>query len=269
MVFQRLSERRGLREPDSPYDGVPPHLEYDLHEWIENALQSTGEAAASAQKILRVLRVQVVKPGPYWTLIAEARSDEDFCLDVIDLLVAARVGDLTELENLLATGGSVWKVQENEGERPSLQLRTPESQRHLAEIATTPDDDVSSELRQAFQHLYGRNPDESDAWDHAIKAVEAAYVPLVIPNQSNPNLGQVAGHITSTSEQWDYAINDTKLSGTKGTHLANLIQSMWANPDRHKGSQESRKPTPVEAETAVLTATYLIALQRLGISQTK
>ena len=67
---------------------------------------------------------------------------------------------------------------------------------------TAPGDAASEELGDAWQKAYGRNPDPSDAWDHAIKAVEAILIPIVVPNQAKPTLGHVIGHLDTQGHLW-------------------------------------------------------------------
>jgi hypothetical protein len=45
------------------------------------------------------------------------------------------------------------------------------------ERAVAPQDVAGNELQEAWARALGRHPDASDAWDHAIKAVEAVLIP--------------------------------------------------------------------------------------------
>jgi hypothetical protein len=58
--------------------------------------------------------------------------------------------------------------------------------------ATAEADPASAELNEARIRAYGRrDEDASDAWDHAIKAVEAILIPIVVPEISRRTLGRV------------------------------------------------------------------------------
>jgi hypothetical protein len=70
------------------------------------------------------------------------------------------------------------------------------------EQAKSPADTASEELDEAWQRAYGREPDPSDAWDHAIKAVEAVLIPIVVPNQAKPTLGHVVSHLDRHGLLW-------------------------------------------------------------------
>ena len=48
---------------------------------------------------------------------------------------------------------------------------------------------ASAELTEAWIRAYGRDPDPSDAWDHAIKAVEAILIPIVVSKAGQAAVG--------------------------------------------------------------------------------
>jgi hypothetical protein len=71
------------------------------------------------------------------------------------------------------------------------------------EMAASPEDTASDELAVAWTKAYGRDPDLSDAWDHAIKAVEAVLIPIVVPTQAGAHIGHVIGQLDRQGEQWN------------------------------------------------------------------
>jgi hypothetical protein len=132
------------------------------------------------------------RPGKWSTVhqLADALiAWPDAMLDLVDAglhLKWNRPEDLQTLNELLILGGSVWQVDPNGRQlirRVDLTAAAP------YEKATTPNDVAAEELAEAWRRAYGRNPDASDAWDHAIKAVEATLIPIVSPNQNKPTLG--------------------------------------------------------------------------------
>jgi hypothetical protein len=46
----------------------------------------------------------------------------------------------------------------------------------------------------------------SDAWDHAIKAVEAILLPTILPKQDQAKIGQVLGELASNGGKWDVGL---------------------------------------------------------------
>lgn len=85
-----------------------------------------------------------------------------------------------ELEGLLLLAGSVWTVSPR---RDAPVRRVGEAEEQAYEAAVEPGDAASTEFVTAWTKVCGRSPDPSDAWDHAIKAVETVLAPAVAPNQ--------------------------------------------------------------------------------------
>ncbi|MDC8993680.1 hypothetical protein PR371_06775 [Mycobacterium marinum] len=65
--------------------------------------------------------------------------------------------------------------------------------------ATSVADEAAKELEEAWTNAFGRNGDPSDAWDHAIKAVEDVLIPETMPNNTKATLGTVLGELAGQS----------------------------------------------------------------------
>jgi hypothetical protein len=109
----------------------------------------------------------------------------------------------------------------------------------------------------------GRNGDPSDAWDHAIKAMEDVLVPVVLPNQQNATLGSVLGHLRSQGNLWKMV-----LPGKDQSHdvapLVGMLDVIWPNVDRHPGVPTTRSPTTEEARAVVTLAATIVQWHRDG-----
>ena len=77
------------------------------------------------------------------------------------------------LDRILEQGDSIWRATER-----GIELRVDPTVVAAFEEATAQPDAVSEQLAEAWTQAYGRQPDPSDAWDHAIKAVEATLIPI-------------------------------------------------------------------------------------------
>jgi hypothetical protein len=64
----------------------------------------------------------------------------------------------------------------------STHLADPAAQASFEQATATPGS-ASTELKEAWRNAYGRNGDPSDAWDRAIKVVEAILLPTILPKQ--------------------------------------------------------------------------------------
>jgi hypothetical protein len=191
------------------------------------------------------------------------KQEEDF-LDVVHALLQKRLGYeyQDDLEALLKTGGSVWCQRDG-----GLILRVDEVSQQAFDGVGARVDNASAELREAWSLAYGRNPDASDAWDHAIKAVEAALSPVVMPNETKPTLGKIIGHLSATNHRnrplWKLGIpgpnNDYSIEP-----LIHILGLLWPNPDRHGNAAPPRTPTLEEAKGVVHLAVTVVQWTRDG-----
>jgi hypothetical protein len=145
----------------------------------------------------------------------------------------------------------------------SLQRRVAPAMMRAADRAMSPHDVASEELRQAWAAAYGRGPDASDAWDHAIKAAEAVLIPVVVPNQAKATMGHLLGQLRRPENGWRLV-----LPGADGDHgvapLVGMLGLLWPNPDRH-ASGERRTPALAEARAVVQLTLTVVQWARDGV----
>lgn len=124
----------------------------------------------------------------------------------------------------------------------------------------SPDDLASSEVAEAWERVYGRQPDASDAWDHAIKAIEAIIIPIVVPNQAKATLGHVIGALGPTSTPFTFG-----LGGEQGIGIfVGMLRMIWPNPDRH-GNEDGRQRTEIEGKPVLGLAITVVQWLREGL----
>jgi hypothetical protein len=257
MNWEPLSVRTGKRSADETlYEGVPPHLSAPLGRWVSHSL--AGMPAADIALFAAQRRIAI---EPKWTthsqIVQEMEADLDLYLDCVDQLIYEQFGDAQSLHELLEAAGSAWTLN---SEFDGLERRTDETARSAMEQAVSEGGAVGVELSEAWAKIFGRNPDPSDAWDHAIKAVEDLLIPVVIPGKSKPNLGGVAGELKANHSNWELGMPANGDLDAVQT-VESLIRLLWPNPDRHGGSTK-RPPTQQEAENAVHIAVLLVNLCR-------
>ncbi len=126
-------------------------------------------------------------------------------------------------------GASTWKVAPD---RRSLTSRVDPTVEEALSAATSPEDAASAELREAWTRAYGRERDPSDAWDHAIKAVEALLRPIVSPKDSGATLGKILSALCAKPSKWQFPLESDKRGGVET--FTNLLELIWPNPDRHR-----------------------------------
>lgn len=200
----------------------------------------------------------------------------DFALKSIEL--GYGMNDVYEapraLDRALTEAGSVWSVAGDANAGYSLRRRITEAGDALARQAEAGSGNAASELRIAYDKAYGPDPDPSDAYRHAVKAVEAAAIPIVSPNNAAATLGTVIGDIRQRPGKFSSVlVRPARKIGPSGEDLEPvevvlaLMDQLWSNQtDRHSPSDtEPTVPvTPKQAEWAVHTAGLLVQVFRSG-----
>jgi len=194
------------------------------------------------------------------TLISVSRADRFLCLDIVDEMLShhdsAQRSQVAHLIEILRAGRSAWTVAPD---GRSLVTRVDATATDLFRRATTPADFASEELAEAWEKTYGRNPNASDAWDHAIKACEHALRSIVTPNNPTATLGGILGQLRAQPPQFELILRDNSPNPTVDplATLEQILHLMWPNPDRH-GSPDSRTPSQQEAEAVVQLAVTVV-----------
>ncbi|MFB6489496.1 hypothetical protein P2A57_22935 [Xanthomonas perforans] len=184
-------------------------------------------------------------------------TDDDLMVDVLDAVLAKASLSTTDLRNLkstLADAHSSWTVASTGA---SLQRRVDPTASAAFSRVAAPEDAASEELVEAWNALYGVRPNYSDAWDHAIKAMEAALAPLVSPSDTSATLGKIISQVRQGAKGLRFALGDTEA-------LAATIGMVWPNPDRHGGGV-SRPPTESETAGVVHLAVTVLRWCRDGL----
>lgn len=273
MTWQRLSVRQGKAVPDALVEGIPPYLHHPLIEWLRTEFgwhrtsSQGGVNQAFLQTLVTATRIPVRASseigGISKQVIDAIQKDEDLFLDVLDATLNLMDGNAhaAGLRRIFEVGASAWTVR---ADGKGLEKRVDESASAAYALAIGHSDAVASELKEAWRAAFGRNPDPSDAWDHAIKAVEELLIPIVISGVSKPNLGGVAGELHAASHKWNLVPPTASSTLDDGKTLEAMIRLMWPNPDRHGGGATRRTPGQEEAEHVVHLAIAIVQLCRGG-----
>ncbi len=234
-----------------------------LGEWLmETLAPGYGDDGIANRVALELHITGNVNQSATWWLLEAARKDETVFLDILDLTLAYNrtYGRSQALEQVLYAGGSVWRVNDlGDG----LERRVTDEEKAAYDGAVSPADEVAAELSTAWAHAYGRNPDPSDAWDHAIKAVEASLWSIVTPNNNKANLGTIAGHLGKQAQQFALRLASSSDRATNVETLGQMLRLMWPNPDRH-ATGARRAPSQQEAQNVVHLAVLVVSWVRSG-----
>ncbi|GAA11014.1 hypothetical protein GOALK_016_01370 [Gordonia alkanivorans NBRC 16433] len=241
-----------------------------LEHWFDSVLSSGPGGYFSNTETIRELASFMRTSVPAgWDahdvaagLLKLGRANGDYFLDLIDGLLQLRGSETNgrALARLLETSGSVWTVADDN--RSLIRVVSDQTQ-STYEIATSPEDDASEELREAWTNAFGRDGDPSDAWDHAIKAVEDVLIPAVVPNQAKANLGHVVGQLRNQGNQWKLVLPG-KAQDHDVSPLVGMLDVIWPNHDRHGGVSSKRQPSEEEARAVVTLASTIVQWHREG-----
>lgn len=199
--------------------------------------------------------------GATESLISLMDADSELFLRVLELAIEhvdmgysfqAQAQALARLDQILTEAGSVWRldiqrVDAGEGwhgrpayrEIRTLQRRTAVETASALQAISRDAPDVARHLATAWNHALGRNSDPGRAYSEAIKAVEAAAIPIVSPNDPKPTLGTEIGQLRATPDKWQVIVTrGVKLGGAGAVSPMEVITGMVAlllakHTDRH------------------------------------
>jgi hypothetical protein len=284
-----LSQRDERPQDESLLEGgTPEHLAAPLMAWTADYLSLPRGRATGflAQRVAARLRIPLYTSDPTW-LVRSARED-DRLLDVVDAALylddALRwqievVGAVPtpyageadwlpdadwpensnlaqavdRLDMLLTDAGSAYRV---DWQHRGLTRRVDATVAAAARQAIASVAEPGTHLQAAWHAVYGRHPDPTKAYDEAVRAVEAAAIPVVLPKGSLETLGKVRAHLQAAAAQWEIAI-EGKQSGAIDP-LVSMILLLWEGQQRHAGGPASRPQRQDEAEMAVHLAATLV-----------
>ena len=251
------------------YDGIPSWLAGSIRDWLAGALtyRDTWEnlhvREDRVREMERRLRIELVGKDfdaaldHLWRLLG---SDQDLLLRAIDVALmwcdgtdglqhdARRVADLARF---LTEGGSAWRVALDDQRRARLERRVPDVVVSAAQAAISGPDKAAEHLRLAWHAMYGRDPNPGEAYSEAVKAVEAAAIPTVCPNDTSATLGGIIGLMRSNPEDWEVVLTPRDRNGVP--RLVGMLELLWEAHRRH-GTPDPSVPvtmSPGEAEAAV------------------
>jgi hypothetical protein len=276
------------------YEGVPAHLLASVWDWLESIFVDTTMNGTLLRgywprvDLLHQFERYSRKPLNWgkrsdeaWQILArECKASENLLLDVVDFALSFGLRDAREastLEELLLEAGSAWTVVPFDPESPhGLSFKL---ERRVSEPVATAVRETMNASGRAGQHLakawglvYGRNPDPDGAYLEAVKAVEAAMVPVISPNNTKATLGTMLGDMKGNADK--FVVEMLPIDNTVDSFevVRSSCQMLWkAQPDRH-GTPEARAHSHVSqkaAEGAVQLAVTLVQWFVSGVVRRK
>ncbi|WP_157846400.1 hypothetical protein [Streptomyces anulatus] len=282
--WQPLSRRSHITTREQALlEGVPNHLIRPLKTWIVEYLAAHPKLTG---RVALQMRIALDTPDPEQLVEAVEASDPSLLLDVVDVVLhldkglwweldvvgpertmeggladwlpefswpkGSKAAAVEGLDDMLMDAGSAFEV---DWRQRRLQRRVDATVALAAEEAMGLE--AGTHLRAAWVATYGRHPDPSKAYDEAIRAVEAAAIPVVLPKGTKETLGKVHGHLKTASHKWELAIEGR--GGGSVAPLTELIGLLWTgHVARHAGGPTFRPQRQDEAQMAVHLAATLV-----------
>jgi hypothetical protein len=123
-------------------------------------------------------------------------------------------------------------------------------------------------LSEAWRQVFGREPNPSSGYGWAVKAVEAAAKPVVLPQDPSATLGKIHPAIREGWKKFAVELGGSAVTQQeKARIVAEMMQLLWKEQlDRH-GTDNVDVPLTVSQEQAVAaahTALLLVELFQTG-----
>lgn len=249
-------------------EGIPRWLEGSLWRWVMDRSVRSSDLVHKAERRLRV----DITPGKhhqdafngYWDACGEAerlalidfflRDLQEASLESGTSSVACHEA-VAVLDEMLTEGGSVWRTTLT----PywSLVRRVNGASQALVDLVSGSGTDAARKIGEAWHACYRHLPDYDSAYREAVRAVEAAALPVMLPKGEN-SLGKVVAHLRDTASRWTVGGTDATQQASADTLLA-MLRTLWHNQQRHaKADGTIVDVSQAEAETAVTLAVTLV-----------
>jgi hypothetical protein len=273
-LFVRENEA-AIEKYDALHDGVPEWLYPSLWEWIVYEVtvprKSVGGRTLDASRlraIERSLRFSIGWDGGHGSEGLDAlqwnfkHEGPDLMLKVVDYLLSQKNPSLESsrikgLDNLLTEAGSAFRVAE--GTPPMLVRRVDKTVEEASRLVTGKDDTSGTLLALAWRKAYGLSPNPSEAYRLAVRAVEAAATPVVLPKDANATLGKVIASLREGGSKWQVSLTHRTDPQRPVDALVSMMALLWEGQyDRHVNDDMPLQVTQAEAETALHLAVTLV-----------
>lgn len=217
--------------------------------------------------VASAVRSEVCHRGPY------ALS----CLDYVlsrEFVPMDGVKDksLAELQKILDLGRSVWMVAEDPASGGfRLERRDLAQTQELVGNIVRSTDRPGTLLAAAWKAIAGVSPSPNEAYNQAVRAIEAAYGPIVLPTNKKPRLGTIQNAIEAKPSKWRFALavpDDDGAETHAGVETVSEMMRVLARANVRHGSQEPIQHSADEALAAVHLAVSLVGFVASGAFRT-
>lgn len=175
--------------------------------------------------------------------------------------------ELADLDRVLGDCGSVWYI---DPEFRGLYRRVDPTATHAWKRARQSAEQAgreraSSYLAQAWQELYGQHPDPSAGYSAAVKAVEAAVLPVIFPDRKaqgkKPTVHQARNELRDHEDRWRFVLAESdRVASHEGCIdvVTSMLDRLLRGETERHADDDNRPSERHEAEAAVHLAVLLV-----------
>lgn len=261
------------------HEGMTPWLEESFWQWVRYRFTrrtSTGGSFSRPTSVVtsfrtdllrdfeRTCRMRVEFTGTSLVdgmkLLRHRVSAAEAEFRLADFLVKAASDKAAkaDLDAMLEEAGAAWRIGTRDG-HPGLERRVPEGVQEAADRAMATPGHAGARLSEAWQAVYGLSPNPTHGYAMAVKVVEDAAVPVVVPKQVGATLGHVIGQLRNDGD-WALPLTREDAAAPTPETVLRLCQGLWkGHHDRHGGDASALPAVGQdEAESAVQIAVFLV-----------
>ena len=125
-------------------------------------------------------------------------------------------------------------------------------------------------MQEAWALTFGREPNLSDAWGRAIKAIETLLKPIVSPKNDKATIGSMTSALRQAPDKWECKLPDRDYKANGKTNVKpgievfiDALATIGYQPDRH-GSDQPQDVDEATARSVLFLATTVVGWLRDG-----
>lgn len=190
----------------------------------------------------------------------------DFVLEVLPTLdvcdgPAAAVADLA---GILERGRSVWAVSKSDlnGTHQLARTEFSATQDAIGNLVKSTER-PGVDLAQAWKAVAGLTPSPDIPYDQAVRAVEAAYQPVIVPSNGKARLGVILNALTDAPAKWTYSLR-VEGEPTAGIEVVAEMMRVLARANVRHGTTKQVAHSEAEALEAMRMAVALVGFVASG-----
>lgn len=265
---------------DALHDAIPSWMASAFWAWVRAEIteyrrysDGSGRVAhlneSLVESMCQVLRVTMPNVRVTITDHAAGRQQLDATMTVLKqsadglqvadyILAHSQQANTRDLDEMFVRSKSAWTIG-TRGGKPGLVRRVPLGVQAGAESVMDRAGRAGIRLAQAWENLYGIQPNASETYRLAILAVEDASVPVVSPVNARATLGTVLRQIEDQGD-WSLPMSREDTRSPSRDVLIGMMRLLWhGQNDRHGGQPSAPgNVSAQEAAVALGVATTLV-----------